>query len=446
MREEDLIKAILERDKTVDRKALEQIVEEKMKTTPFLTRRGALLIILEERRLAQDFILAKHYGEYIRLDGLTSGLQNVNVAGRITGLMVEEGRKGGAYAVVRLADGSGAVDVFADRPELFKGFAAGDAVGIKNCSVSASRKRTKFVVRTGSKTVVEKLDDTGGLPAFEELFIQPSEAISKETDQVDVTAVVVYDTGLRKTGDFQLNSVIITNGETPYLLHAYRKHAEQFENSKARRFYATNLYVRGGELYTSSHTCITFREKEPDKIDRIISGTHEKFNIKIVGTSIDGTPVAFGDGKIFRTPTLTNIPTQTVLTTQNPFTFTRHEIPHLFFEKHQTAEIEPRDLEPPIFGGELGKVDGRLTDFIVQAEVVRKTLRDYVETKFGTRALVRFWIRVGDEMLSGVAWGDAAERIGEIPEKTILRLAFPIVKRNKFGEIELSLDNLTAFC
>ncbi|MCX8201788.1 MAG: hypothetical protein N3H84_06765, partial [Candidatus Caldarchaeum sp.] len=195
MREEDLIKAILERDKTIDRAALEQIVEEKMKTTPFLTRRGALLIILEERRLAQEFIEAKKYNEYIRLDGLTSGLHNVNLAGRILGLKVGEDKTGGAYAVMRLSDGSGAVDVFADRPELFKEFKVGEAVGIKNCSISTSRKRNKFIVRTGSKTTVEKLDNISGLPDFEALFIQPGEAMSKEEEQVDVSAVVVYDTG-----------------------------------------------------------------------------------------------------------------------------------------------------------------------------------------------------------------------------------------------------------
>ncbi|MCS6785083.1 MAG: hypothetical protein NZ581_07835 [Candidatus Caldarchaeum sp.] len=446
MREEDLIKAILERDKTIDRAALEQIVEEKMKTTPFLTRRGALLIILEERRLAQEFIEAKKYNEYIRLDGLTSGLHNVNLAGRILGLKVGEDKTGGAYAVMRLSDGSGAVDVFADRPELFKEFKVGEAVGIKNCSISTSRKRNKFIVRTGSKTTVEKLDNISGLPDFEALFIQPGEAMSKEEEQVDVSAVVVYDTGLRRTGDLHLNTVIITDGEIPYLLHAYREQARRFENSQGKRFYATNLYVRKGELYTSSATCITFGEKEPDKIDKIISKSHRAFDLKIIGKSIDGTPVAFGDGKIFRTPTLTDIPIQTVLTTQNAFIFTRHGIPHLFFEKYQVAEIELKDLEPRIFGGDLGTIDGRLTDFLLQAEVVRKTSRDYVETKFGTRALVRFWMKVDDVVLNGVAWGDAAERVGEIPEKTVLRLAFPIVKRNKFGEIELTMDGLTAFC
>ncbi|MDW8084370.1 MAG: hypothetical protein RMI49_04135 [Candidatus Caldarchaeum sp.] len=445
MRDEDLEKAILERDKTIDRNELERMVEEKLRSSPFLTRRGALLIILEERRIAAELLEERNYDEYISLDRLTAGLQNVSVAGVVIGMKSVKSETSQPYVTIRLADGSGSVDVFSDRLDLFTGISVGDPVGVKNCYVSSSRRRKRLIIRAGSRTVVERLANRQSWPPFERLFTQPSEALSKGLDHVDFTAVVVYDTGLRRN-DVDYNLVVVTDGEKPYLLHAYRENAEVFLSSSSRRFYATNVLVRGEEFHTSSDTCVIFSDQEPEKSNKALSMASEVFVFKVLGASIDGTVVGVGGGKIFRFPLGKGFPFGTYVEARNSFIIASRGVPHLIAEKFSTVEVDAGDFEPRLFEGLLDNVEGRIVDSVLQAEVSRKTELSYVETRFGVKEFIQFWLKVGGKIYSGSAWGEAARKLSEVSEKSSLRLAFVSVKRNRFGESEIVVDRITAFC
>ncbi|MEM2024588.1 MAG: hypothetical protein QXG69_07365, partial [Candidatus Caldarchaeum sp.] len=82
MQEEDLEKVILESNPNLSKERLEEIIQSKLRSSPFLTRLGALLIILEEQRLAGEFLKKRDY-EFAKISSLTSGIQNVSVIGRV---------------------------------------------------------------------------------------------------------------------------------------------------------------------------------------------------------------------------------------------------------------------------------------------------------------------------------------------------------------------------
>lgn len=443
MREEDLERAILEKDKTISKEELEKLVEEKLRNSPFLTRRGALLIILEEKRLAKELLESREFGEYIPIAQLTSGLQSVNVAGRVLGVATVEGEMGQKYAKLRIADNSGAVDVFGD-VEALTGVLVGDVIGLKNCSVFAQRRRKSVALRATAKTLVEKPGREESFPSFEKLFQGPGEALSTKAEYADVSAVVVYDTPRLENED--LNFVMMTDGKEPYLLIAYREHSHVFKDSSGKRFYATNLLVKHGTFYTVSDTCVTFSHEEPEIREKIMCKAIAQLAVKTIGTCVDGVPVGYAEGRLFRLPTLKNPSTASRYLVANSFIIAHREIPHLFFNSLQQLEDSDNVAMLPEFDGDLWKVEGRLINHVISVEILRKTDVSYVETKFGRRPFTRFWLKVGDKVVAGVSWGEAAVKIGEIPEGTKTRFAFPIIKANKFGELEISIDSMTAIC
>jgi hypothetical protein len=67
-----------------------------------------------------------------------------------------------------------------------------------------------------------------------------------------------------------------------------------------------------------------------------------------------------------------------------------------------------------------------------------------VETRFGARQLIRFWLRVGDTIYSGAAWGPIAEKVNNLTEGEPVTIVFPLIKKNQFGESEVQFDRFTA--
>lgn len=443
MREEDIEKAILERDKALDKEALERLVAEKLKNSPFLTRRGALLIILEEKRIARELLKSSDYGQYIPLNQLTPGLQSISIAGRVLGIRRTRGLAGEPVVVVTLSDGSGTIAVVCENLEFPKDMSVGDAVGFRNCN--AVRWRNKLAARSSSRTLIEKLHDDHRLPAFETFFEKPDSALVKGLDNVNLSAVVLYDTQVRRSrNNVDVNYVVITDGDKPYLLHAYHEHAEEFANGSSKKFYAANLLIRDGSFYTVKETCITFRGEDPETRKKVLSSKSEDSTVMVVGFCVDGLPVALGRrGEPYRIPIIEHMPTQTFIKTANSFVFIRREVPNLIFEKYQIFE-ESEYFAPRIFMDDLEAMKGRVVDSVIEAELMRKTGFTYVETKFGRRAFLRFWAKVCGKTYTGVAWGEAAVKLVELREKHVFRMAFPVMKKNRFGELEINVDGLTA--
>ncbi|MEM0349231.1 MAG: OB-fold nucleic acid binding domain-containing protein [Candidatus Caldarchaeum sp.] len=436
MREEDLEKAILEKDRSLDKAALDRLVEEKIRSSPFLTRRGALLIILEEMRIAQELISGKEFGEYLQLKNVTPGLQNINVAGRVVGKRTAVSQDGRAYTVLKLSDGTASVEVLGDDTDVLREIRVGDVLAAHGCTVV--RRNNKITIRLSPNTVIKK--DAPNMPPLENLVKPLGEGSGEESS--DFWGVVVFDTGPRKTGDgIILNDVIVTDGQDIYILHAYRENASYFAGSRAKKFVAANLQRRGNEFFTLYDTCIEYVGEDASLVNRILekAGTTEA---RPVARGFDEVPVVWNGKKFYRAPQLETA-SQDILC-RNFFVLDINGVPHIYWERFEDVDASIEVGELPLFGGELESFDGRLVDVCLQAELLRKTQLSMIETRFGVRQLIRFWLKVQNKIYSGVAWGPVSEKVRELTEGEPLTLVFPLIKRNQFGESEIHFDRYTA--
>lgn len=436
MREEDLERAILERNPSLDKSALDKMVDEKLRSSPFLTRRGALLILLEEMRIAQELISEKDFGEYLQLKNITPGLQNINIVGRVVGKRTGVSQDGRAYIVLKLSDGTGSVEVLGDVADVLREIRVGDVLAAHGCTVV--RKNNKITIRMSPTTVIKK--DAADTPSLENLVKPLNEAAEDESS--DTWGVVVYDTGPRESGDgIILNDVIVTDGERIYLLHAYREHASFFIGARGKKFVAANLQRRGKEFFTSYDTCIEYVGEDNSLVERVLEKAGNA-RARPVARCFDGVTVLWDGKKLYRAPQLENVSHDVFC--RNVFVLDLSSVPHIYCENYEPVDESSEFGELPLFGGELESFDGRLVDVCLQAELLRKTQLSMVETRFGARQLIRFWLKVRDKIYSGAAWGPISEKVNELKEGEPLTLVFPLIKKNQFGESEVHFDRFTA--
>ncbi|MEM4227905.1 MAG: OB-fold nucleic acid binding domain-containing protein [Candidatus Caldarchaeum sp.] len=436
MREEELEKAILERNRSLDKAALDKMVEEKLRSSPFLTRRGALLIILEEMRIAQELISGKDFGEYLQLKNITPGLQNINVVGRVVGKRAGVSQDGRAYIVLKLSDGTGSVEVLGDDADVLREMRVGDVLAAHGCTVV--RRNNRITIRLSPNTVIKK--DSPEVPPLENLLKPLSEAAEDESS--DIWGVVVYDTGAREAGDgILLNDVIVTDGKNIYLLHAYREHASFFIRARGKKFVAANLKHRGKEFFTSYDTCIEYVGEDISLVKNVLEKAGNA-KARPVARCFDEVTVLWDGKKLYRAPQLENAFGNVLC--RNIFVLDLNNVPHIYCEDYEHVEESCEFGELPLFRGELESFDGRLVDVCLQAEFLRKTQLSMVETRFGARQLIRFWLRVGDTIYSGAAWGPIAEKVNNLTEGEPVTIVFPLIKKNQFGESEVQFDRFTA--
>ncbi|MEM2237214.1 MAG: hypothetical protein QXR26_00690 [Candidatus Caldarchaeum sp.] len=442
MREEDLERAILEANNALTKDELERMVQAKLKTSPFLTRLGALLIILEEQRLAAEFLKQRDYG-FTKISSLTTGIQSVSVVGRTLGSRIVVGVDGKPSLRLRLWDGTAAIDVIVwENFDRLTPLQLGDVVAVRNGYVSSSRPGQEILLQAGSKSRVEKMSKYEGLPPVDKaLFKLPNESRDKAGKR-DVYAVVVLNTGVKKTSNgTDVCELVVTDGDRESLLIAWREWANYFSSvAEGQSFFAASVEVKNGELFTAKSTIITLAGKDDDLLSKAWQRGQTGLRVKVLGFGFDGLPAVTDGVKVMKmaSPAVADAGECTVV--EKAFVIYRRGIPYVYGTKSTPAVCS---IETPELKRSIEEVQGRLAEGVIECVIARKTPVSVVNTKYGQKKLTGFWVSFGGKTISCTAWGKASELIENLAEGANVRFAFPKVGKNKFGDIELSVDELS---
>ncbi|MEM1964880.1 MAG: hypothetical protein QXH12_02050 [Candidatus Caldarchaeum sp.] len=442
MQEEDLEKVILESNPNLSKERLEEIIQSKLRSSPFLTRLGALLIILEEQRLAGEFLKKRDY-EFAKISSLTSGIQNVSVIGRVLGSRIVTGKDAKSSLRLRLWDGTGSVDVVVwENFEAITPLHLGEAVAVRNGYIASSKPGQEILLHAGSRSAVEKMGEAAGLPPFDEKSFRLPEKLGEKAGKIDFSAVAVLNTGLRKIGNgVDVCELVVTDGSKELLLVGWREWAEFLSAVTAgQRFFAASVAVGEDDLFTTSNTCITLTGVDNDALSNAWRRAFTNLPLKVLGMAFDGYLVVTNGVKVMKlaSPSVSDVGGCYVV--ERAFVINRRGIPYIY---GTVATPSGCDLQLPKFGGELENVQGRLVDGVIECEIVRKTPTTIVNTKYGQKQITGFWAGCGERTINCTAWGKASAIIESQPEGTYIRFALPVVRKNKFGDVELSVDELS---
>ncbi|MEM1937111.1 MAG: hypothetical protein QXX49_02510 [Candidatus Caldarchaeum sp.] len=437
MRVEELEEKILQTCKDLSKQDLDRIVEDKLKSSPFLTRLGALLILLEERGLSGEAGLSlQHDYSFTSISDLTPGLKNVSVVGRVLGCGTFSTEDGKSFSRLRLWDGTGAVDVMVWTGELSA--SVGDVLAVWNGYVSTPRTGSGVVLHTSSKSRVEKMQYDAKLPPLDFSRFNLSASRAYERGTVDVSAVVVLNTGVRTVEEeTRLLELVVSDGEAVWLLTAWRDWADSLSGvAEGTRLMAASVNLKDGELHTGSNSLLTVVGFDVDVLKRALDKSVHEFPLTVLGKCFDGVLAATDGSRILRL-VFPEVSEKNVIV-EKAFVIQRRGLPQAYGRSaRRTDETRPA----PAYSDTLDEFEGRVCNGLVDCRLVRKTPLTTVETRFGPRKILTMWIDNAGKTYSCSAWGLAAERIDALHEGARLRMAFINVRRNKYGEIEIILDS-----
>ncbi len=442
MHEEELKRAILTRCKGLDSEALEKLIQDKLKTTPFLTRLGALLIILEEQGLAGE-VLGKGNEEgynFTHISSLTTGLQDVSIVGRALGFKRIKLRDGRSAYRLRLWDGTGAVDVIVwENFENLTGLSLGDAIAVWNGFTSSPKAGRSITLQAGIRSRVEKLPHYDKLPKFEAKAFKLPQNISEISGRVDFSAVVVFSAGFKRLSEeVTICEVVISDGEKEALFTAWGEWAKLFSEAKVgQRFFAASTIVRNGELSTGPTTCISLLDVEDGILEKVYQRC-VRLCLRVVGVGFDGLHLVTDGAKMMKLGSYSDSLKGEYVTVEKAITFHRRSIPYVYGTVFERDECE---IHIPQFNGRIEEKEGRIIDGILTFSIVRKAPLTLIDTKYGRKKVVGLWVGYGGKTYSCSAWGKAADYIEKLMEGTYVKVAFPLVKKNRAGEPELSIDD-----
>ncbi|MEM2871431.1 MAG: hypothetical protein QXS50_06865 [Candidatus Caldarchaeum sp.] len=437
MRVEELEEKILQSCKDLSRQDLDRIVEEKLKSSPFLTRLGALLIVLEEIGLSGEDGLGGHHDySFTPMSALTAGLKNVSVVGRVLGCKTFSTEDGRSFSRLRLWDGTGAVDVMVWESE--QSASVGDVVAVWNGYVSTPKSGSGLVLHTGSRSRVEKMQDLGKLPPldFSGFNLSASRLFGRRT--VDVSAVVVLNTGVKAVEEeTRLLELLVSDGEAVELFTAWRDWADLLSDvAEGARLMAASVNLKDGELHTGPNSLLTIVGFDEDVLARALDKSVPEIPLTVLGRCFDGVLAATDGSRMLRLGFPAEAPHKNVVV-ERAFVIQRRGIPQAYGKSIRSAQ---ENHLPPAYTDTLDDSEGRICSGLVDCKLVRKTPLTTVETRFGSRKISTMWVEHGGKTYSCSAWGLAAEKTDELHEGSRLRMAFINVRRNKYGETEIILD------
>ncbi len=438
MREEDLERAILSRRSDIGREDLEKMVEAKMKESPFLSRLGALLIILEEQRLSEEFMAGKaETYDYTPLMRLTKGLQSVSVVGRVLG--ISKRRK---HTRLRLSDGTASVDlvVWDENAPAYE-INPGDVIEVRNAYVKTGRHAGELVIYTGLKSSIAKTSSVD-VVSLEELVKPISQVMSENGRSVDVSFVVLAVFGPRIVGEgLKMCEVLVTDGEAEAVLTAWNELADVFKDlPRGQRVIATPLTVREGELTTQPYTSVLKAGMDLETVELAMRRSVKDIVLKVFGEGFDGYAVA-GD-RVSLVKLVGHHESFGCVKVLSGFNVNRRGVPFMYLVEALGVE-ESCDFEP-VFKDGPENVEGRVVNGFVECDVVRKSEAGSINTRYGMKKAVNLWLRVAGKIYNATAWGKAADAFEKIDESTRLKLAFPAVRKNMQGDVVISIDDWSA--
>jgi hypothetical protein len=405
-------------------------VEEAIRKDPKLTRFGALLLVAGELGYLRSEGDAR---PSLRIGELVGGLRSVSVTGRLLGLKGPIERGGKRMLVLRLADGSGGVDVVAwgqaaDRVAS-SGIGVGDAVRISNARTKEGPDgEVELHLDEGSMVEAAQVPDLPPLTALVTGFPQRVERRS-----LDVMGTVVglsEERAVTLSGkETRVRDVLISVGGQLVELTVWSKHVEGAPQLEPwTEFLITSLRYRDGGLSTSSRTCVSPLSRS--------TPSEALGPLRVLSSRPDGTCLLTNGRSYF--PARGKALDRDVVFSVLSCRFVR-EGRHWWMEPGEVEPLEGVEVSEPA-DVPLGELRKGMRGIAVSGKLLNKSQLSEVRAPSGRVATVAFWLSDGARSVYCRAWREAAERISSIPEGRVVRLRYVRVEADRYGGTVVTLD------
>lgn len=448
--EEDLIREIIKRNNSLTREKLQAIVDEKLASHPFLTRAGALLIILEEMRLS-DSLTPRDYS-LSEVASLTSGLRNVSLRVRLLGVRKSQLKGGRSLTILRVGDRTGVLcaliwgdsvrDIAADlRP--------GDVLNLSNFQV-AENKLTGSLELVGGDDAKIVRDGLGPEPPpLKTFFKTPGQATAGEGVLGDIVCILLFNGGVerirRGEHDRTLARLVVGDEGGYYPLKLWGELAEMTSGLATGDTLLITSVRRDDYGFSSTHRTTINKLGEDPWIAAESAIKHVRNEGKIKILHVDGLTVVCTDGeRVMRLVAEAGFKVGECLKTVNSATVNWGGTPYIYCQKLEPLQSsECEDIQEPKI--QLESVTGLRRDLVFECILTRKGQTSTAATRYGDREVLGLWVEVDGKIYPATAWGEKSRELEVIPEGSRVKLLMAAVRRDRFGGLEIVIDDDTLF-
>ncbi|MCS7135491.1 MAG: hypothetical protein RMJ14_01895 [Nitrososphaerota archaeon] len=462
---EDLVKRILRRRPELSEEELEKKIEEKLRSSPMLSKLGALLLLADELGVLETSEYSTRpfdVSEFTKISSLVSGLNDVSLYVRIIAVSPLVMLNGKAVLRMKVGDETGKASTVAweqKAEELASvGLSPGMVVVILH-AYTRSGPDGKPEIHIGRNTSINIVEDTGILPRVESFFIPASKASTTETFDIRGTLVMVSELRSIQTNSGTVNMVeaLLADEYGETVLVAWRDKVELITSSTpGTELMLTDVKFRGGQLQTTARTCIAKTTKSKLDLSRLMTESKKLMNNKILRVldvieQQERVTLIVSDGVwIYRLPSSSLVGVKIregdAVRVVKGFVSERNGRKIISTSEYgivATTDEDARKVPMVDRRRSLTEINGEESDIIVEGILHTKTPLGLVETKFGKAEKISFWLRDGETTVLCSAWRSKAKEIDSIPIGKRVQLRWVRVRRNVFGELEISAERDT---
>jgi len=445
---------------------LEALVNEKVKTYPYLNKVGAILLVAEELNVleSKEEVPEEVLEElaYARIGDLVPGLSSVYVRGVVYAVIGP--RTAGEHRLLRLkiGDRSGVAEVYAWNEKIDEisklSIKVGDNIAIINAYTKERIETGTAEIHLGRNSIVKKLPQDSTQPQPHSFYKTLTQVIEEGDGVYDIRGYLISISEEKKLatryGEASIIEITLSDGSNLAKLTIWRDMVEQFKNlSPGMEIFITDVRLEDNRFYlTSRSTLSMIHEVGLEKIREI----KEKLGGRKIARIIDiealpnYTIITVTDGvKIFQLTCREelDLKPEEYVEVYGVFDDMRTPRRMIMIDKETLKKIENPTIEIPIPSRliilrEIAEKKALTEeDVIIEGILYTKTNIVNVETRYGVAEKILFWLKDGEVAVQGVAWRSKAQEVSMIPEGTRIRIKWVSIKQNIFGEPEIHLNS-----
>lgn len=466
---EKLLHKILGKRPDLTEQEVERLVEEKLRSSTRLSRLGALLLVAEDLGIfnlndekPRDSLI-DGFEIFTKISSLVAGLNDVSLRVRLLAISPLIRFKGKTFLRMKVGDETGKINAIAwdEKAEeiALMNLSPGMVLGILHAYTRETHSRS-LMLNLGKSCKVVKMDEDGSIPSFESFFTSVSDMDISSRGPHDVKGYLLMVGELKRVviddSVHSLREVVLSDGKESMIIEAWGDNAELLATVPlGSELFFTDLIYRDGRLQTTSRSMLTKIVKDAvsidqleDSVGRILKDVFVKV-LDVVHVSSNIVRIYVTDGsniyKITMAPSAFGMNVGDTLHVRRAYVYEHAGAKALLPSEGCISIVRDINLEVPesVYVKKVSEISGEISDIILEGRLYSKTPIGYVDTRFGKVEKLNFWLKDGESVIFGSAWGNLAKEIDSIPIGKRTRIKWVKVIRNKFGELEIVMERWT---
>ncbi|MEN2974401.1 MAG: hypothetical protein ABDH32_02340 [Candidatus Caldarchaeales archaeon] len=458
-----LVARILRAVPGISREDIDFMVDEKMKSNPYLNRVGALLLVAEElgvfdvRRETPLEVFEEL--SYSKIGDLVPGLNNVSIRGVVYAITRPIDLRSHRLLRIKIGDKTGVVEVCAwnDKVDEVKNISIkiGDQIAILNGYTRERIETGGIEVHLGKNSSVKKLAHDPSLPEPYTFYKTISEIFEKGKGIYDLRAYIVHIGDERKvttrSGELTVIDILLTDTIREARLSVWTDKIESFKNLKiGEEIFITDVRFEDGRFTLTSRSDLAMVREERDELIKRLEEKKIVLRVLDVSPSDDYTLITVTDGsRILQILYQDSIKLDygEYIEASMAISDTLSRSRFIRCGRDALKKITPPSIEIPIpdrlitLKDIVERIAVDMENVIVEGILYTKTNPILIETKYGVIEKILFWLKEENVAVQGVAWRSKAIEISQLSEGSKIRLRWVNIKLNPFNEPEISVNH-----